>query len=219
MNGTDTGRLWSVRAARAGAAALAALAVIVWTTPVNVRTPTGVFGCGSPADPHGGGQLGELVCATDLDKAMWMALALLVAAGSVLFLSEFVAPRWGPRPWVSGVIAVSPVGLALVALGTAGLLTVVGGATEAGSPFRCGTALRPAVDPVSAMVCGQLAEARLTTSLGGVALGLGLLAAGAYLAGGRFTPGSASVADSGAHGHDGVLDGGVGSPRRSQGEP
>src|SRR5690606_14280472 len=97
-----------VRLARVGAALLTGVAILIWVTPINVRSTSGFFGCGSPADPRGGGDLVDLVCKTDLDAARLTAAMLLLAAGAVLFLSEFVAPRFAQRGgWPIGAIAVS----------------------------------------------------------------------------------------------------------------
>lgn len=172
---------WFVRAARVGAVALTALAILSWITPVNVRSQNGVFGCGSPADPKGGTALIDLVCVPDLDLWRTHALVLILAAGATLLVSEVLAPRWRDRSWLPGLVVSSPVGFAVVALSTGWLFTVIGGTGPSGAPFRCGTAMAPAVDSLSDLVCGQLADARRTLGLGGIVVGLGILLAGAYL--------------------------------------
>lgn len=193
MSRSEAGPPWFVRLARVGAAALAGIAIVVWVTPVNVRSQSGFFGCGSPADPRGGGDLVDLVCKTDLDAARLTAVTVLIAAAVVLFLSEFVVPRFAARTWLVGVIVISPLALGLVAISVARLLTTVGGVNPTGSPFRCGTPLQPATDAISNLVCGQLAQTRLSVGVGGLLLGIGLLAGGAYVAHRRTTPDAATT--------------------------
>lgn len=193
MTSTEAGVVpWFVRVARVGAAALAILATLSWITPVNVRSQSGVFGCGSPADPKSGTDLIDLVCRTDLDLWRTIALALLLAAGATLFVSEVVAPRWGERDWVPGVVASSPVGFSVMALSIGAMFAVIGGTTPTGSPFRCGTAIAPAADAISTVVCGQLADTRRNLGVGGVVIGAGILLAGAYLSPRSVRPGASS---------------------------
>lgn len=172
---------WFVRIGRVGAGAITALAIFIWVKPINVVSESGFFGCGSPADPRGGGDLVDLVCGVDLDNARVLAVAMLAAAAAVLLLTEFLYPRSRASTWLRGVIAVSPVAFSLLAWGSALLFSVVGGTTPTGAPFRCGSPVYPAQDPISQLVCGQLTETQLTWGIGALVLGLGLLAAGAYV--------------------------------------
>lgn len=214
MSRPDGGAPWFVRLARLGAATLTILAILVWITPVNVRSQSGFFGCGSPSDPRGGGDLVDLVCKTDLDEARTLALVLLLAGGAVLFLSEFVAPRVKDRLWASGVIAAAPLGLALMSVGVGFLFTVIGETTKSGLPFRCGTAMVPATDPISTLACGHLAGARLVLCIGAIVLGVGVLAGGAYLAVGHSAGSRTGTAQAG-----GGTDPSAVEPAGSQGEP
>lgn len=172
---------WFVRIGRVGAGAITALAIFIWVKPINVVSESGFFGCGSPADPRGGGDLVDLVCGVDLDNARVLAVAMLAAAAAVLLLTEFLYPRSRASTWLRGVIAVSPVAFSLLAWGSTRLFSVVGGTTPSGAPFRCGSPVYPAQDPISQLVCGQLTETQLTWGIGELVLGLGLLAAGAYV--------------------------------------
>lgn len=173
---------WFVRLGRSGAAVLLGLAILIWVTPVNVRSRSGfLFGCGSPADPRGGGDLVVLVCGTQLGTVRAASVALLGAAAVVLLLSEFVAPRRPSAPWIAGLVAVSPLAMPLMIVGVMSLFVPVGGTSPTGEPFRCGIAAAPATDEMSRLVCGQLAQTRLALGLGAVALGAGLLAGGVYV--------------------------------------
>ncbi|MBK9476060.1 MAG: hypothetical protein IPL94_07385 [Tetrasphaera sp.] len=171
---------WYVRVARIGAALLAALAVLVWVTPVNVPSDVGASGCGSPSAPVGG-ELADLVCRTDLDAARVLALTLLIAAAGTLLLTEYVAPRVLPFRWLPGVLVAAPLALGVVSVSVGSLVETLGGTNLAGAPYRCGSALYPDVEPISRLVCGQIADERRVRGLGGVLLGLGLVLAGGYL--------------------------------------
>ena len=181
---------WFVRIARSGAALLAGLAVLTWVTPVSVRANNGfLFGCGSPADPRGGGDLVILVCGVQMGTARAMSVAFLGAAAAVLFMSEFVTPRWrGGGHWLPGLLSVGPLAAPLITVGAISLFVEVGGTSPTGQPYRCGTATVPPGDELSSLVCGHIAQTRLALGLGCVILGLGLLVAGAYVARGFAIP-------------------------------
>lgn len=175
--------LWVVRLLRVSSALTLAAAVFLWVRPINVPTRGGrLQACGSPADPQGQDNLFDLVCGVALREARVLSIGLAVAAGLTLLLGEAVVPRW-PRPSraFTGPLALSTLGLPIVAVAISSLFVTLGGVTETGDPFRCGTALIPAQDSVSVMLCGQLAEIRRVTAGAGVILGLGLIAGGGYV--------------------------------------
>lgn len=182
MTAAEAGALAHVRVARVGGLVLVGLAILAWVAPVNVPSRDGFFACGSPSAPAGMDPLFDMVCATSLNESRTWTLILLLSAAAVLLLSEQVAPRMAGHSWLAGVIAVSPVALPLIATSIGFQFTIIGGMTQDWTPFRCGTGLRPAIDPFSAMACGGLAQTRLVLGIGGTLLGLGLLAAGAYVA-------------------------------------
>jgi len=188
---------WFVRIARSGAALLAGLAVLTWVTPVNVRSKSGFwFGCGSPADPRGGGSLVDLVCRVDLGAARATSVSLLLAGGLLLLLSEVVVPRLTTLTWLPAVLSVGPLALPLITVGIVSLFVPLGGTSPQGEPFRCGIAAAPPSDEISVLVCGQYAQARLAVGLGAVLLGLGLLATAVYVARGFGQGPRHEVADS-----------------------
>lgn len=82
--------------------------------------------------------------------------------------------------WLPGVLVAAPLALGVLSVSVGSLLEI-GGTNLAGAPYRCGSALYPDVEPISRLVCGQIAEERRVRELGGVLLGLGLVLAGGYL--------------------------------------
>lgn len=183
MSSSPHERQWYVRVGRVGAGVLVMVSVLVWVRPVNVPSSSGgYFGCGSPADPRGAGDLVELVCGVELSAARVLTVALIAAAAVLLAISEVAVPRWPTHTWTVALLSVGVVAFPLITVGAASLFVRLGGSTPQGSPFSCGTALTPATDPVSGLVCGDIAQSRLVGGSGVVLLGLALIGAALYVA-------------------------------------
>lgn len=185
MNDHRPGPAWTMRYLRVGAALVLGLGLLLWVAPVNVSGRNLVpFGCGSPSSPASG-QLAAYVCRTQLNNTKAIVVALLVAGGILLILSEFALVRWGENVTLRGVALAAPIAVLALAVSIAALFTVVGSAGADGTLIRCGTAVAPARDTISTGLCGDLTLRRQAMAMGGVMFGLGLLLAGPYLYGGR----------------------------------
>lgn len=160
-------------------------AILTWVTPVNVLGTNLVpFGCGSPASPSGG-ELGEFVCSARLTQSKLLAVALALAAGAVVAVSELLVPRLrrARAGLAAGLGLASVVALPVLVLSVVALFAPVAGTAADGTLIRCGTALEPARDELSARVCGMLADEQKSLAIGGIGLSLLALAGGAYVGG------------------------------------
>lgn len=172
---------WSVRVLRIAAGLLAAVAALVWLTPVSaIGTNLVPFGCGSPAAPAEG-QLASYVCKKDLDGARLTSLAFLVSAAIVLCVGEVLLPRVRTRPRLLGMALAAPVAVPLFVTSVFNAFAVVGTVAADGTLIRCGTAFSPATDSISVGLCGHLPDEQRVLSIGGAALGLALIAGAAYV--------------------------------------
>lgn len=185
---TDAAAVWPVRLLRVASLLMLGGAVLVWVAPLSVPGKNlQPFGCGSPASPMKG-QLANLICSYDITGARYAAFGLLGAASLLLVMSELVAPRLAGAPALRGLAVVLPIALPVAALSAAALFSPVGTEAADGSLIRCGTALDPSNDPFVRGTCGHLPERQKTLALGGVALSVFLVGAGAYVTSGAQHP-------------------------------
>lgn len=181
MMSQQPGPVWAVRYLRVVGGLLLALALLAWSTPVNVLGTNLIpFGCGSPAAPTSG-ELATFVCTNELNHVKTVALVLLLAGGLVLFLSEVVISRWGGAAWTLGLTVAAPFALPLLGWSVASLFTVLGATAADGTLIRCGTAVAPATDAISTSLCGQLVDRRVSLGVGGALLSVAALAGAAYV--------------------------------------
>ncbi|MFW5474268.1 hypothetical protein ACOCJ5_13250 [Knoellia sp. CPCC 206450] len=174
MNASDSPQVWVLRLLRVAAAALLGSAILVWVTPVNSLGQNLVpVGCGSPATPVTD-ELADFVCRDFVGGAKVVAVALAVAAGLLLLLSELVLPRLRGAAWLPGTALAAVVAVPVLTLAVGSLFATVAGSGADGTLIRCGTPIAPATDVISTSLCGQLAEREKTLAIG--AVGLALLA-------------------------------------------
>src|SRR5689334_4198167 len=181
MNAADTAPVWLLRLLRVAAAALLGSAILVWVTPVNAPGQNLVpVGCGSPAAPATD-PLADFVCRDLVGGAKTLAVALAIAAGVLLLLSELALPRVLGRPWVRGVALASVLAVPALALATAPMFATVAASAADGRLIRCGTPLAPAHDTISTQLCGQLPDRDKTLALGAIGLALLTLVGAGYV--------------------------------------
>ena len=181
MNVVDTVPVWVLRLLRLAAAVLLGSAILVWVTPVNAPGQNLVpVGCGSPAAPATD-PLADFVCRDLVGGAKTVAVALAIAAGVLLLLSELALPRVLRRPWVRGVAVASVLAVPVIALAAASMFATVAASGADGTLIRCGTPLAPAHDTISKQLCGQLPDRDKTLALGATGLALLTLVGAGYV--------------------------------------
>lgn len=181
MKAVDTAHTLIARLLRIAAALSVGGALVTWVTPVNAPGKNLIpVGCGSPASPELD-SLTDFVCRDLVSGSKASAVALALAAGVLLLLSELVVPQLRGHRWVQGAAAIGAIAVPVIALAGASLFSTVASTAADGTLIRCGTPLSQATDRISVRLCGDLAERQRSLGLGVICLSALSMVGGGYV--------------------------------------